>query len=356
MPGPPRHRTKDTILSMATGKLDRHTIEVRARKVLQFVKEAMAANVEETETTRDVPEDRVLNRQLATEGIVLLKNSTGLLPLNAQDGDEVALIGPNVKVPGACGGGSANVRPYYTSSIYQGITALLPPTARVHHEPGVYDYDLLPVFSQADVTDDAGRPGATIEFFNEPCTSKSRVAFDAYTIPDTAYQLMDFVHAEMRDPFYISMRAGFTPPESGTYEFGIATYGVGDLYIDDELAVENSRDQVFGGMFFGKGSTERRGTFDMQAGKRYTLRLEAGSASTSTVVGGHGLPLPGGACRLGGRFKIEQAVGIQRAVDLARKCKTTIVVVGLNVSNRTNTKEMYDVSCRISSFTNHLVL
>ena len=307
-------------------------IDERARKVLEFVNEATSTPVEDSETERDVPEDRVLNRQLATESIVLLKNSAGLLPLNAQDHEEVAIIGPNARLPGACGGGSANIRPYYTSSVYQGIKALLPPTATVHHELGVYGHILLPILGEEEVLNDAGLPGVSIEFFNYPASCKGRMSFDRCTIPDTTYQLMDYTHPEKKETFYMSMRATFVPEKSGTYEFGIASYGTSDLYINDELVIGNSDGQTFGGMFFGKGSIEKRGTLEMEAGKSYKILVESGSASTNRLTGGHGLALPGGACRLGGCLKIEPEYGIQKAVELARKCKLTFVVAGLNVS------------------------
>ncbi|KAJ3946151.1 uncharacterized protein N0V96_004509 [Colletotrichum fioriniae] len=117
---------------------------------------------------------------------------------------------------------------------------------------------------------------------------------------------------------------------TGTYEFGLATYGIGDLFINDELVINNSTEQTPGGMFFGKGSAEKRATYDMTAGKRYHLRVEAGSAATSKVKGGSLLAIPGGACRLGGCRKINPEEGIQRAVELANRCKYTFVVAGLN--------------------------
>lgn len=333
MPGPPRHRTRGVAQSIATGKLHRHIIDVRVRKVLEFVNEASAAQVAKVETTRDVPSDRALNRLIATESIVLLKNSSGTLPIVSHECEEVAIIGPNAKLPGACGGGSANLRPYYTSSIYQGIAASLPDNAVIHYETGVYGHIHLPIFSDGNVTNDTDEPGVSIEFFNDPASCPGRKPFDSCTIHETTYQLMDYTHPAAKDPFYISMRANIVPDVSGLYEFGIASYGTSELYINDVLVIDNNAaEQKFGGMFFGKGSVEKRGFLELEAGKRYNLRVEAGSASTSVVAGGHGLPLPGGACRLGGCLKIDPEESIQRAVELARKCKLTFVVAGLNVS------------------------
>ncbi|KAF6802743.1 Cel3c [Colletotrichum sojae] len=329
MPGPSRYREKEALAAVFSGKVHHHTIDERARKVLEFVNNAASARVGKDETTRDVPEDRSLNRRLAGESVVLLKNDTRLLPLNAGDCDEVAVIGPNVDLPAACGGGSASLRPYYTSSVLKAIRNSLP-NAKVHHEPGVYGHILLPAFTEENVRDDDGNPGVTIELFNEPETDRSRTPFDRVMIPDTTYQLMDYRHLTKADTFYMSMRARFTPEHSGAYEFGLASYGVSNLYINDELVIDNSTEQTPGGMFFGKGSSERRATFEMEAGREYVLRVEAGSANTSNVTGGSLLAIPGGACRLGGCRKITPAEGIQRAAELAKRCKYTFVVAGLN--------------------------
>ncbi|OLN90338.1 putative beta-glucosidase K [Colletotrichum chlorophyti] len=330
MPGPSRYRAKEALAAVFSGKVPLHVIDDRARKVLEFVNTAASARVEEEEIMRDVPEDRKLNRQLAGESIVLLKNSAHMLPLDPGQCEEIAVIGPNADLAAACGGGSASLRPYYTSSVLKGIQDALPSTAKIYHEPGVYGHILLPPFSQDNVCNDEGAPGVTIEVFNEPHTIKDREAFDRLTIPDTTYQLMDYTHPDKGETFFLSMRAHFIPEHTDTYEFGLATYGVGDLFINDELVIDNSTAQTPGGMFFGKGSSEKRATYAMQAGQRYCLRVEAGSASTSKVTGGSLLAIPGGACRLGGCRKIEPEEGIHRAVEMAKRCKYTFVVAGLN--------------------------
>jgi beta-glucosidase len=66
---------------------------------------------DEKEENVSTPEHRALARQLATEGIVLLKNSDGILPI-ADQGIEIAVIGPTAgeDAEDVCGlGGSAGV-------------------------------------------------------------------------------------------------------------------------------------------------------------------------------------------------------------------------------------------------------
>lgn len=59
----------------------------------------------------DTPDQRAVALQGATEGIVLLKNSGSLLPLDTVKIHSIAVIGPNAAVARTGGGGSSMVRP-----------------------------------------------------------------------------------------------------------------------------------------------------------------------------------------------------------------------------------------------------
>ncbi|KAH7006518.1 glycoside hydrolase superfamily [Fusarium venenatum] len=344
MPSPSRHRADKAIVAVVSGKVSRKTIDDRARKVLELVNNTAAARVSTKETTRDSPDDRALNRRLATESVVLLKNSSNMLPLQAQGCEDIAIIGPNAKLPAACGGGSANLRPYYTSSVFQGISNQLPPNARVQFEPGVFGHVLLPYFTGDHVTDENGNQGVSISFFNEPESALNRKPFDQQNIPDTTYQLMDYNHPDKNETFYMSMKANFKPDIDGLYEFGLASYGTSKLYINDQLVIDNETAQTHAGIFFGHGSTEVRGLYKMDSNQSYRLRVETGSASTSRTSGGSFIPIPGGACRLGGCLKLEPAEGIRRAVAAAKKAKHTFIVVGLNADLEKEGKDRESMS------------
>ncbi|KAF5681280.1 beta-glucosidase [Fusarium heterosporum] len=311
MPGSSRHRADKALVAV---------------KVLELVNNTAAARVLTKETARDSPDDRALNGRLATESVVLLKNSSNFLPLQAQECEDVAVIGPNAKLAAVYGGGSANLRLYYTSSVFQGIRDQLLSNATIHFEPGVFGHILLPYSTGDYVTDENGNTGVSVSFYNGPESVQNRKAFDRQSIPDTTYQLINYNHPDKNTTFYVSMRANFQPDMEGLYEFGLASYGISKTYIDDHLVIDNETVQSQAGMFFGHGSTEVRGTYKMETNKIYRLRVEAGSVH----VKDQWRFIPGGACRLGGCLKLEPAKGIRNAVAVAKKCKHTFVVVGLN--------------------------
>jgi len=69
----------------------------------------------------DTPEQRAIALKGATEGIVLLKNTGNLLPLDAAKIKSIAVIGPNAAVARTGGGGSSLVRPKKSIAPLDGI-------------------------------------------------------------------------------------------------------------------------------------------------------------------------------------------------------------------------------------------
>ena len=69
----------------------------------------------------DTPEQRAIALKGATEGIVLLKNTGNLLPLDAAKIKSIAVIGPNAAMARTGGGGSSLVRPKDSIAPLDGI-------------------------------------------------------------------------------------------------------------------------------------------------------------------------------------------------------------------------------------------
>ncbi|MHA1732970.1 MAG: glycoside hydrolase family 3 C-terminal domain-containing protein [Promethearchaeota archaeon] len=70
---------------------------------------------------RNTPEHQALARKIAGEGIVLLKNESGLLPISLESTRTLAVVGPNAKRKSGLGGGSSMVRPPYEVTALRGI-------------------------------------------------------------------------------------------------------------------------------------------------------------------------------------------------------------------------------------------
>jgi beta-glucosidase len=70
-------------------------------------------------------EHGAISRQIAAQGMVLLKNDGGLLPLDATLLKTVLVVGPYAVRPNTGGGGSSHVIPLYTITPYDGLSAEL---------------------------------------------------------------------------------------------------------------------------------------------------------------------------------------------------------------------------------------
>ena len=106
-----------------SGKIPQAAVDDRVRRMLRAMfaigifDRTDAASVEV-----DTPEEIAIARAAATEGIVLLKNERGVLPIQRAKVRTIAVIGPGAAVARTGGGGSSNVRPKYAVSPLQGIT------------------------------------------------------------------------------------------------------------------------------------------------------------------------------------------------------------------------------------------
>jgi beta-glucosidase len=178
MPGPSRLRGILADHAISSRHVSRSTIDERVRSVLEFVQRAIKIAVSPDESTRDLPEDRKLNRKLAADSVVLLKNDSGLLPLGKKPFKSIALIGPNMKTAAFSGGGSASRHPYYTVSPYQGIVDQLPEEVEVLYQPGANAYAFMPEISAPDVRTPTGEPGLRMRFYRDPFSVPNRPVID----------------------------------------------------------------------------------------------------------------------------------------------------------------------------------
>ena len=85
----------------------------------------------------DTPEQKAIALQGATEGIVLLKNTGSLLPLDAAKIHSIAVIGPNAAVARTGGGGSSLVAPKYSIAPLDGIRTRAGNAIKVTYALGV---------------------------------------------------------------------------------------------------------------------------------------------------------------------------------------------------------------------------
>ena len=323
MPGQTRFRGTAVEFAMSARLIKQSTLDTRARKVLQFVERASRLKVSPTESSRNFPEDRKLNREVCASSVVLLKNDKKVLPLPKKI-KKIALIGSHMKNPSITGGGSASLEPYYSVSLFDAVKEKLGANVEIVYEVGAYAHKMLPLI-------DRQMSNAAIHFFNAPSSVKDRVSIGKEPLQKTNFQLMDYKNPALNfELFYGSVEADFTPDISGVWEFGLTVCGTADFYLDDELIIDDSTIQRPGTSFFGKGTAEEFGRKELVAGKVYKLRIDFGSAATSKIKNLGTVSFGGGGARLGACPILDVNETIERAAKASAEADYAILCTGMN--------------------------
>ncbi|CAI7596254.1 unnamed protein product [Penicillium pancosmium] len=321
MPGPPQWRGRLLSAAVSAMALPMHTVDARVRSVLQLVKRASECEVSEEEIIRNTPEDRSILRRLASESIVLLKNEDTVLPW--AEIESVGVVGVHSKAATYCGGGSAQLSPYYVVTPMEGLQKFV---QKIDYCPGAYGHQLQPLLGPFVKSN----PGITVTFYNDPYNTPGRTALEVVEIADSSFQLLDYKPPGANMIFYASMTGSLTPEKTAVWDFGVMCHGTAVLYINDKLVVDNATQQRAGGSFFGSGTVEELGFVELQKGTRYEFRLEWGNGRTSTLQRLGATTLSNGGARLGGCPRIDAKLAIDEAVQMARAQKHVVIFIGLN--------------------------
>ena len=106
MPGPHERSVKAVIQAVQSGECDISVLDDSVEPILKIAFKAQESAAEDS--TFDVEAHHQLAKEIASEGIVLLKNN-GILPLKGQE--QIAVIGRSAEKPYFQGGGSSHVNP-----------------------------------------------------------------------------------------------------------------------------------------------------------------------------------------------------------------------------------------------------
>jgi len=160
--------------------------------------------------------------QAAREGMVLLKNDGGLLPLNKSAVHSVAIIGPDAYPAVPDGGGSAHVEPFHAISFLEGISNYVGPDTKVYSARGVPPVSELAAATQFSITPDGSEPGLRGDFFSTPeptgTAAVSRVDAHLNFGSGSDMQLAEHTQSARWTGYY-------TPASAGSYDVIIQSTG-----------------------------------------------------------------------------------------------------------------------------------
>lgn len=138
MPHPDHFRPAPLLTALQKGEITQAMIDDKVRRILRTLARTGALDPPKPPDTKAVnsPWHQMLARKVAQQGITLLKNEHGLLPLDKAKLKSIAVIGPNASDMQIGGRWSADVVPFYTVSVLDGIKKKLPLGATAAYAQG----------------------------------------------------------------------------------------------------------------------------------------------------------------------------------------------------------------------------
>ena len=245
MPGPAFMNRKTLMPAIEQGKVSVSTIDEHVRRILRTA--ARFGWLDRDQTEESIPRFNQTGRQAALqaarEGMVLLKNEGGLLPLDRGRLKSVLVVGPNSYPAVPVGGGSARVEPFAAVSFMEGVSnALAPSSVNVYYHRGI---PTLAEMAQATAFTDApenGRPGIRAEFFKTE--DMKGEPFVTRTEPHVNYASVAGWRASFPEGTLSSRWTGYyTPQAAGDHDVFLQSTGEDGgfcrLYVDDRLVFDN---------------------------------------------------------------------------------------------------------------------
>lgn len=324
---------------LSAQKLLASTIDERVTNLLKWVQRQARKNPDVVygdgiERSRDTPEGRQFCRNLAAEGIVLLKNQGNVLPLGQSGKTKKILVtGANVAANVISGGGSAALKPTYVAPPLDSIKRAAPNDYEIIHTVGCYAHKYLPTL-ESKLKTPSGESGWVCTFYAHDEAGNPTIELDSFVLHDTRVKLNDFLPAGLTSEWTIKLRGTLTVDATGAFEFGLTVAGRAKLWLDDKLTIDNWTKQTPGDFFYGQGTIEEKATVQLKAGKPVQVLVQYTNTMppASDENGEQRLAQPAlmKGVRLGGCPKIDGEEAIAEAVSLARDADAVVVIAGLS--------------------------
>lgn len=228
------------LAAVQAGSVSTSLIDDKARRILRALAHTGLLDSGWDSPDREMTEHIPLVRELAREGIVLLKNDGNRLPLDKNALQALAVLGPRYAAAGVGGGGSSVVTPYYSVSPLQGLQNAVGPNVTILDAPGVPDDGEYAAAPTSYLTPAVGiGSGLTGEYFNNTTLSGSPVVARVDPTVDFNWGAGSPHPSVNPDHFSVRWSGTLRVPSSGAWSLGMATDDGFRLYLDGALLIDN---------------------------------------------------------------------------------------------------------------------
>ena len=317
-----------TAESIKKGELTQANADDSARRILRTMIRVglLDAPRQPDHSQLDTPAHRLLAREAAEKGIVLLKNQGNILPLDTLRTHSLALIGPACKNWQMGTGGSAHVDAIHSVSAYDGIVARAQADAgvKVSYDYGYDDHGQNLHFTGQIVPSSALQPangagsGLTAEYFDGYDFTHPPVLTRTEPQVDLARDAWKSAGLK-NDHFCVRWTGTLTVPATGAYRFNLdpdIEKSGSRLYVNDHLI----QDQ-----WMGFDGSNILGQVNLTAGQPCRVRVEYVNIAENHPFHWTWLP-PGGDL-------------FASAVKAAREADVAVVFVGTRVDDEEEFKD-----------------
>ena len=250
--------------ALKDGKITAAVIDDKVRRILNLAERFswMTSPAPDLSIPRYNQAGRQAALQGAREGLVLLKNEGGLLPLDASKLKNIAMIGPNAFPATATAGGSGHVPSFNAVSFLTGISDKLASRVNVTYAAGLNSLRTMTMLTPFTTAASEGRAGVLVESFDNAdlkgaAVSKRVEGQFATGSPgfggDPEFlQILDTLPPERmqtvlaglmnapRERLFERWTGYYTPTEGGDHTLYIQNSATYRLLVDDKVVIDSS--------------------------------------------------------------------------------------------------------------------
>lgn len=261
-------------------------------------------------------------RDLASEGVVLLKNDKNSLPLDMTKTLKVAVVGEFATSPVITGGGSASATPQYLQAPLDVLKKTHASPDNVTYAPGVRTRTVIPMAPSEILAAKDGRKGVDTAYFNGDASEPFLEEFvDAPVVNMLANYKPGLNLADSR----LVMTTTLSPQTSGEHTVAVRVTGAFTLKVDGKEVLSGPAPKITTEQsLFCPILMESRIQLPLKASKPYAIELTVHSRPLMVNE-----PTPFGATLCIEEF-LSESTAIADAVAAAKAADVTIIYAGRN--------------------------
>ena len=247
------------------GRVPETVIDDKVRRILRLQLSIGMMDLHRLSGQRNTPAHRTAALDIAREGVTLLKNEAGVLPLDPSAARKVLMIGPNVHREHALGGGSSQIKALYEITPFQGVADRLGDDVEIT-TLRARGSTLSPIAGEYLASRHwTGTPTWEVDHYADA----GRTEHLAHSvISDSAYRVTKPGTTE-----HVTFRGIIAPLESGAHELKANADGAFRLAIDGETVLD----------FTAPEATTQTRVVQLEAGRNYDFELDYSGAGRFTL-------------------------------------------------------------------------